>query len=112
MAYVSENVRVQAAIIAGRSPEMDAAAGRVQSIAIGIAAQHRLTGAYIHNFSIHTVPGEKGTGRMVDDRLVVNDDPGAAAIEWGYIRRFKNSRRVQYVPGQKIMTQAVRKAGS
>lgn len=111
MAYVSESVRVQAAIIAGKSPEMDAAASRVQAIAIGVAARHRLTGAYIQNFSIQKVPGERGTGQLVTDRLVVNDDDGAAAIEWGYIRRFEGSRRVQYVPGQRIMTQAVRKAG-
>lgn len=111
MAYVNSNVRVTAAVIAGRSSEMDHAARRVQSAAIGVAASHRLTGAYINNFSIHTVPGESGTGREVDDRLVVNDDPGAAAIEWGYIRRFKNSRRVQYVPGQHILGKAIRKVG-
>lgn len=111
MAYVSESVRVTAAIIAGRSSEMDAAAGRVQGTAIGIAAQHRLTGAYIKNFSIQDVPGERGTGQMVRDRLIVNDDPGAAAIEWGYLRQFKNSRRVQYIPGQHIMQRAIRKVG-
>lgn len=111
MAYVKQRAGLIAAIEVGRTNAMDEAAARVQAAAIAEAAAHRLTGAYIRSFSIHNVPGLSGTGVLVRDRLVVNDDPGAAAIEWGYIRRFQNSRRAQYVPGQHIMGKAIRKVG-
>lgn len=110
MAYVSEQVRVVAARIAGKSEAMDFAATRIMRSAQTLAAPHRDTGNYIRSFEVVTVPGLKGNGRLVDDRLVVNNDPAAAAIEWGHLYRYKNSRRVKFIPGQHIMTRAMRKA--
>ena len=104
--YTSDYTRVIAAQIAGQSPEMDQVARRVMNNAQRVAAQYVDTSAYVNNFSVHTVPGEKGTGRTVDDRIVVNDDPGAAAQEWGYMRRFKNSEH-EHVPGRHIMRKAL-----
>lgn len=97
---------VIAAQIAGESSAMDGAALAVKMAAKTVAMRHRNTGNYINNLFIASVPGESGTGRTVRDRLVVADDPAAAAIEWGHIIRHKNSRRVTWVPGQRIMTTA------
>lgn len=108
MAYVDGSVRVEAAIIAGHSPEMDRAANRGLAIAKGLAAPHVDTGAYQRNLKVVTVPGRLGTGKRVSDRLIVADDPGAAAIESGYIRRIPGTRRVQFVPGQHILGKTVR----
>lgn len=104
MAEVYRDVRVTAAIIAGHSAEMDAAAERGLRIAKRIAAAHRLTGQYMSNLKVVTVPGELGTGRLVSDRLIVADDPGAASIEWGHVARSKDGESVTHVPGQKILT--------
>ena len=103
MAYVNERVRVDAAIIAGKSTEMDLAAQRTLTAVRAAAARHSKTGHYIENLHIVTVPGELGTGRLVDDRLVVADDEGAAAIEWGHLVHVEGSRRVRWVPGLHIM---------
>lgn len=92
--------------IAGESSAMDGAALAVKLAAKTVAMRHRNTGNYINNLQVVSVPGERGTGRTVRDRLVVADDPGAAAIEWGHLVRHKNSRRVTWVPGQGIMTTA------
>lgn len=103
-AWVSGRVRVVAAQIAGKSSGMDAAAENGLQIARRLAAQHRDTGNYIANLKVVEVPGEKGTGRTVRDRLVVADDVAAASIEWGHLVRYKNARRVRWVPGQRILT--------
>ena len=95
-----------AAQIAGESSAMDGAALAVKMAARSVAMRHRNTGAYINNLVVVSVPGESGTGRTVRDRLVVANDPGAAAIEWGHLIRHKGSRRVTWVPGQRIMTTA------
>ena len=107
MAYVNERVRVTAAVIAGRSAEMDVAAGRVKRAVIAQASQHRLTGAYIKGLVVASVPGESGTGRQVTDRVVSSTDPATLSIEYGHMQRFKNSRRVKWVPGQHIMQNAM-----
>lgn len=107
MAYVNERVRVDAARIAGKSPEMDVVAGRTHRAVRAVAAANRLTGNYINNLSVHTVPGLVGNGRLVDDRLVVADDEGAASIEFGHMVRFTESRRVKWVPGQYPMTRGM-----
>ncbi|ALJ22044.1 DUF5403 family protein [Microbacterium sp. No. 7] len=105
--HVNQNAYLIAARIAGRSADMDRGATRVMMNAKQVAARYIDTSAYVNNFDVVTVPGQFGTGRSVDDRLVVNNDPGAAAQEFGYIRRFKNSRRVQYVPGRHILRTAI-----
>jgi hypothetical protein len=98
--YVNERVRVDAAIIAGRSSEMDRAADRTLRAVKSVAASHRLTGAYINGLVIATVPGEQGTGRQVSDRVVSSTDPATLSIEYGHMKRHKNARRVSWVPGQ------------
>lgn len=102
MAYVTPNARVIAAIIVGQSNALDIAAGEVLRSVRGVAASHRLTGNYSSKLSIIKAPGQSGTGRLVQDRLVVADDEAVLPIEFGYIRRLGN-RRVQYVPGLHIM---------
>lgn len=107
MAYVREDVRVTAAIIAGNRGEMDGAAHRVKSVVLAEAAKHRLTGAYSAGIRVERVPGELGTGRQVADRVVSSTDPGTLSIEYGHLQRFANSRRVKWVPGQHIMQNAM-----
>lgn len=106
-AYVNPRVRVEAARIAGRSVDMDVAAARVLRSVKAVAAANRLTGEYMRNLSVQTVPGLTGNGRLVDDRLVVADDPAAWSIEYGHLVRYKNSRRVRWVPGQYPMTRGM-----
>lgn len=106
-AQVNGSVRVEAAIIAGKSAEMDVVAGRAQRAVRTVAAAHRNTGAFINGIVVATVPGERGTGRRVDDRVVSSTDPGTLSIEYGHIVRHKNARRVTYVPGQHIMSKAM-----
>ena len=102
-AYVSERVRVDAAVIAGRSTEMDVVARRtLRSVKI-VAGAHRNTGAYIRGLVIQTVRGERGTGQQVTDRVVSSTDPATLSIEYGHLVRHKSARRVSWVPGQHIM---------
>lgn len=101
---IYSHTRVTVAIIAGKSAAMDAAAHTGLQIARGLAARHVDTGAYIRSLKVVTVPGRMGSGRRVDDRLIVATDPGAAAIEFGSLHHFPNSRRVRWTPGQHILT--------
>lgn len=107
--YVREDVRVTAAQLAGRSREMDMGAQRVLASVRAVALNYVDTGKYIDAFGIVTVPGERGTGRTVKDRLIYNDDPAALPQEYGYIRRL-SARRVQYVPGRHIMRRGLERA--
>lgn len=100
MAYVNERVRVDAAIIAGQSAEMDVVAGRVFRAVKAVAASHRNTGSFISKLVIATVPGEQGTGRQVSDRVVTSTDDATLSIEYGHLVRHKSARRVTWVPGQ------------
>lgn len=106
-AYVNESVRVDAAVIAGRSAEMDVVAGRVHRAVRTVAAAHRHTGAFIQGLVIETVPGERGTGRQVSDRVVSSTDPATLSIEYGHMVRHKNARRVTWVPGQHVMARGM-----
>ncbi len=100
--YIQRDVRVIAAQIAGDSAEMGRAAGAVQRAVRAVASNYVDTGALHDSYKIATVPGERGTGRSVNDRLIYSDEPAALPNEYGYIRRLKG-RRVQYVPGRHIM---------
>lgn len=102
MAYVNSDARVVAAIIVGQSNALDVAAADVLKSVRGVAASHRLTGNYVSKLSIIKAPGRAGTGRLVQDRLIVADDEAVLPIEFGYIRRI-GKRRVQFVPGLHIM---------
>ncbi|MDQ1113934.1 hypothetical protein QE418_003382 [Microbacterium testaceum] len=96
--------------MAGDSNAFDAIASKVLRLAQTEALKSVDTGAYLSHLHMKTVPGERGTGRGVNDRLIVADDPGAGPIEWGHIYRHPGSRRVTYVPGKHIMTNALARA--
>lgn len=102
-AFVNTRARVIAAQITGDSDALDHAAVAIKMAVRFAAASNVDTGNYIRELSIVKVPGESGTGRGVMDRLVVANDPGAAAIEWGHLVRVEGSRRVKWVPGQHPM---------
>lgn len=106
-AHVNAQAELVVARIAGQSPAMDHAANRIQLAVRSVASQYVDTGAYIDAFQVVTVPGLAGNGRLVNDRLVANDDPAALPQEYGYLRRFKGSRRVQYIPGRHIMARGL-----
>ena len=106
-AYVNPRVRVEAARIAGKSPERDVAAGKTLRAVQTVAAANRLTGEYMSKLHVVTAPGLIGNGRLVDDRLIVSDDPASPSIEYGHLVRFKNARRVRWVPGQYPMTRGL-----
>lgn len=102
--YVSPLAGPAAAVIAGRSPQMDHAAERGLRAVRAVAESHRLTGNYISNLSVVTAPSVRPSKvGTVSDRLIVADDPGAAAIEYGHMIRYTNARRVRFIPGQHIM---------
>lgn len=105
--FLYQRNRITVAQMAGASGEFGSQAGRVLRAAKRTASESVATGAYMRALSMRTVPGESGSGVTVKDRLIVADDPGAAAIEWGHLVRYKNSRRVRWVPGKHIMTRAL-----
>lgn len=108
MSYVSPLAGPMAAVIAGRSQEMDLVAARGARAVRQVAAANRLTGNYIDKVFTATVPSQKPSKvGTVDDRLIVADDEAAVSIEYGHMVRFKNARRVRWVPGQHIMGRAI-----
>lgn len=107
-AFVNKDAGTHAAIIAGHSRQMDDAANRGLRTVRSVAGAHRHTGAYIDKLSVITAPGISGNGRRVSDRLIVSDDPGSPAIEYGHMVRHKHARRVSWVPGQHIMGRALK----
>jgi hypothetical protein len=97
--------------MAGNDPEMDRVADRLHRIAFTLAVGHRLTGNYLSKLSVKNVPGKKG----VRDRMVIAGDKAAMSIEYGHSVRFnrgknaeKNSYNFKWVPGQYILTGAIR----
>lgn len=111
MAQVYKLAGIEAAKIAGRSPEMDAAAQHVLARVKVVAAQHRRTGRYIAALEVKNVRGKHG----VRDRLVSATDPASLSIEYGHyatkVTKSSTSRRASsgaltWVPGQFIMTKA------
>lgn len=108
MSYVDPRAGSMAAQIAGGSSEMDHAANRGLRAVRSVAAAHRLTGTYIAKTFVATVPSVLPSKvGPIDDRLIVADDDAAVSIEYGHLYRFKNARRVRYVPGQHIMGRAL-----
>lgn len=111
MAYVNPRTSLHVAIIVGKTGDMDRAANRVLQSVRRVAAQHVDTGNYIRNLRVDTVPGQSGTGRLVSDRLVSANDPGAMSIEYGHMYRVPGARRVRWVPGLHIMRKGLEGAG-
>ncbi len=98
MAQVYRAAAIQAAQIAGRSSEMDAAAERVASAAREIAASHRVTGEFVDSIATSETRGKRG----VTDRIASVDHEAAASIEFGH--RTRGGRG--YVEGLHIMGRA------
>ncbi|MEW1990712.1 DUF5403 family protein [Microbacterium sp. NPDC078849] len=109
MSYVDPRAGSMAAQIAGQSREMDVVAQRGLRAVRSVAASHRLTGDYLSKTFVATVPSvQPSKVGPIDDRLIVADDKAAVSIEYGHLVRFKNARRVKFVPGQHIMSKALR----
>lgn len=104
MATVRPDTGLIVARIAGRSSAMDKAAGVIKSRAEAAAAAHVKTGNYISSFvvrqSLYAPAG-------VQDREVVNTDPASWKIEFG----FRHHKSKKWIPGQFILTNAVRRGG-
>ncbi len=83
MAVVYKTVGVQAARIAGLSPEMDAAAEKVANAARAIAAGHNVTGEYLSGIGTSEIRGKHG----VTDRIAFVDAEAAASREFGHRTR-------------------------
>lgn len=112
MSYVDPRAGSMAAQIAGRSKEMDLVANRGVRTVRTVAAGHRLTGTYISKVFATTAPSVVSSKvGPIDDRLIVADDDAAVSIEYGHLVRFKNARRVRYVPGQHIMAKSLQVMG-
>lgn len=109
MASIEKNAYLKAAIIAGGSHEMDAVAHRLKGNLITEAARHNLTGAFMRSFFVKTVPGETGTGRQVNDRIVGSTDPAALSINYGHIAGSRENQTDQStrVPGKHVFEKAI-----
>lgn len=83
MASVHDDAAFIAAQAGMDHPAMDAAANRFRGHALRLAAESRLTGAFMDSIHVATVRGERGRGVRIRDRLVYSDDPGAIPIEFG-----------------------------
>ncbi|MGF3056148.1 DUF5403 family protein [Microbacterium sp. YY-01] len=106
--YISKKAALEAAIIAGNRPEMDEAAAATLRTAKTIAIRNRLTGDYLRSLGTAKVRGESGTGTLVNDRVIYTTDEGALSIEYGHMVRYKNQRRVRWVPGQHILQRTMK----
>lgn len=104
MATVRPDCGVIVARMAGRSSAMDAAANVIKSRAEAAAASHVKSGDYIRSFKVSNwLYAPKG----VMDRRVTNTDPQSWKIEFG----FHHKQADRWIPGQFILTNAVRRGG-
>ncbi len=115
MVSIEGHARLTAAIMAGRSSEMDRVANRVKMSVLRIAAESRLTGAFMDSVSVQKVPGEAGVGVRVRDRIIVTTDPAALSIEYGHHASGRDQPGINLpnapangtrVPGKFIFTRA------
>jgi hypothetical protein len=99
---------IYAAQIAGESQEMDDVANELATLAKGFAAEHIQDGDFERSIHVERVRGKRG----VTDRLVVADDPLAAAKELGHvIRNEPGGPDLGRVKGQHSMGKAVAAIG-
>lgn len=88
MAQVYVGTRIETAVIAGKSAEMDRFANNILDKVRASAARHRDTGEYMRGLKVETA----GKGK---DRLVVAESEGVVPIEFGgIIRRSDGSVRI------------------
>lgn len=92
----------EAAKIAGRSPEMDAAAAKTKAVVLALAAGHTKTGNYARNVRSANVRGKNG----VRDRLVETTDPAAVSIEFGHWWVTPEGKRIKWIKGLFIFVRA------
>ena len=106
VAEVYKYAGLEAAKIAGQSPEMDRVANELARLVRSEAAKHRRSGDFSDNILVRKVRGRRG----VMDREVVADDPLAAVKEFGHvIRNEKNGPELGHVKGQFNMANAIKR---
>lgn len=103
MAQVFRSAAIDAARIVGESRELTTAAEEVAVEVRSRAAATADTGRFASSIDVATDAGPRG----VLDRVVVSDDPGAIAIEYGWTT--PAGRRV---PGQHAFTDTLNRRKS
>lgn len=103
MATVFGGVGAKIARLPGIQPLLDTAAAGIKARAVAniMSSSKEPTGAYASSLEVRSVPGKKG----VRDRLVVANDPGALAIEYGHLEAGEDG--ASWVPGKFPLTRAV-----
>lgn len=102
MGQVYKNAGIEAARIAGLSPEMDAQAAKAKAVVLGVLASHNKTGSYARRVAVRNVAGQRG----VRDRVVEARDPQAMAIEYGHWWVTPEGRRIKWVRGIRVFNRA------
>ena len=92
----------KAARMAGKSPQMDAAAQRVKAGMVADALTSAATGAFADSISVSR---DMYRRRRVLDRVISTDDPAALSIEYGH--RAGKGEDATYVPGKFVFTNAL-----
>lgn len=103
MAAVFGGVGAKIARLPGIQPLLDMAAAGIKARAVAniMSSSKEPTGHYASSLEVRSVPGKKG----VRDRLVVANDPGALAIEYGHLEVGEDG--ASWVPGKFPLTRAV-----
>lgn len=101
MANVYDGTGVKIARLPGIQTELDGAAAEILARAKAGAARHADTKHYLKSLKMGPISGPRG----VVDREVYSDDPAAIAIEFGHLA--KGKRGVAWVPGQRILLNAL-----
>lgn len=103
MAQVYAGAGVKIAKLPGVQPLLDKAAVEIKARAAAniMSSSKEPTGHYASSLEVRHVPGKRG----VQDRLVVANDPGALAIEYGHLEAGEGG--ASWVPGKFPLTRAV-----
>ncbi|WP_018297172.1 DUF5403 family protein [Corynebacterium lubricantis] len=104
MAEIYKGVGNIVARMASDSTALDEAAEKIRASAASNASARRDTGEYSGNFKT----GKQAAPKGVTDRIVYNDHPAAAHVEFGHFARGKDGRPGDWVPGQFNLTRAAR----
>lgn len=109
MAQVYKGAGTKVAKMEGIQPLLDAAAAKIKAAAASniTSSSGASTGAYASSLEVRKVRGKKG----VMDRLVVANDPGATAIEYGHLEGGKDGGGT-WVPGKFPLTRAIGMGGA
>lgn len=107
MAQVYRNAGPEAAIIAGRDPEMDVIALKGKASILSVIAGHTKTGDYARSVRIVTA---KGSGKVLD-RVVMVTDPNAISIEYGHMWVTPEGKRIKRIKPLMIVHRAFSRLG-